>query len=63
MPIKYINNKKNIGSARNIIKSVAISNSKFAWILGDDDMVMPNSFKILNKVINNNTKVDLFYLN
>ena len=63
LPIKYINNKKNIGSARNIIKSVAISNSKFAWILGDDDMVMPNSFKILNKVINNNTKVDFFYLN
>ena len=63
LPIKYLNNKKNIGSAKNIIKSVSLAESKFAWIIGDDDMILPNSFKILEKNINKNSKVDFFYIN
>tara|TARA_B100001059_G_C17838749_1_gene590323 strand:- start:7591 stop:8466 length:876 start_codon:yes stop_codon:yes gene_type:complete len=63
LPIKYVNNGKNIGSARNILKSVSMSSSEFAWIIGDDDMIMPMSLKTIKEIINKNSKVDFFYVN
>ena len=42
---------------------MSLAESKFAWIIGDDDMILPNSFKILEKNINKNSKVDFFYIN
>ena len=30
---------------------MSLAESKFAWIIGDDDMILPNSFKILEKIL------------
>ncbi len=56
-------NNKNIGVARNIIKSVSMAKGEFVWLLGNDDLVLPNSFKYLEKLFYNNSNVDFFYIN
>lgn len=38
--IKYHKNINNIGADRNFLKSVEISNGKYAWILGADDILL-----------------------
>ena len=56
-------NKKNIGVAKNIIKSVSMAKGEFVWLLGNDDLVLPKSFKFLKKIFNKNPDVDFFYIN
>ena len=43
-------NKKNMGVARNILKSVSMAKGDFVWILGNDDLVMPSAFEYLFKL-------------
>ena len=65
LPILYKQNEKNLGSAKNILLSSELSTAKFIWLLGDDDMLLPNSFKIIDEITNNknNFDVDFFFLN
>lgn len=61
--IVFNKNKQNIGIAKNIIKSVSIASGEFAWILGNDDLVLPNTFTELEKLFNKNTDVNFYYIN
>ena len=63
--IKYLKNKKNIGFAKNLIQSTNLSNAEFIWLLGDDDLILPDSLKILTSLLKNkkNSDVDFYYLN
>jgi len=56
-------NEKNLGVARNILKSVDISSGEFVWLVGDDDLMPANSILNLLTLINRNKSVDFFYLN
>lgn len=56
-------NKKNIGVARNILKSVSMAKGDFVWILGNDDLVVPSAFKYLFKLFKEKSKVEFFYIN
>ena len=61
--IIFKRNNKNIGIAKNIIKSVSMAKGQYVWIFGNDDLVLPNTFKSLQKLFMQNSSVDFFYIN
>jgi glycosyltransferase involved in cell wall biosynthesis len=61
--IVFKKNKKNIGIAKNIIQSVSMAKGEFVWILGNDDLVLPNTFKTLEKLFSENSDVEFYYIN
>lgn len=60
--INYHRNKKNYGVGYNILKSVSLAKGKYSWIIGNDDLLLPYTFKRLNKILNKK-KIDFFYIN
>ena len=45
LPIIRWSNKENIGIPRNFLKVVSMSNSDFVWLIGDDDLLLPDTLK------------------
>ena len=43
LDIVYNRNNKNIGLGNNILKSVSIASGEFAWIIGNDDLILPDT--------------------
>jgi glycosyltransferase involved in cell wall biosynthesis len=56
-------NQKNIGLGNNILKSASLASGEFAWIIGNDDIILPNSFNDLDLLIKKNQDVDFYYIN
>ncbi len=56
-------NESNIGLGANILKSVSLASGDYAWILGNDDIVLPESFNYLEKLFEISKDVDFFYIN
>lgn len=63
LKIKFRKNKRNFGMGKNIISSVAMAKGEFVWIIGNDDLLLPNSLKRLSKIILKNKKIDFFFVN
>lgn len=61
--IKYSRNDKNIGMVRNVLKVVSMADGDFVWIVGDDDLLMPQAIEKLYKLIDKHSDVDFFYVN
>ena len=61
--IVFNQNNKNIGYGRNSLKSVSMAKGEFVWMLGNDDLILPDTFNILKNLINKNSEVDFFYIN
>ena len=61
--IVYNKNPENIGVAKNILKAVSLATGKFVWLLGNDDFVLPNSFKHIENYLKINKDVDFYYIN
>jgi len=61
--IVYKKNKSNIGMARNFLEVVNMADGEYVWIIGDDDLLMPTALEGLTKIIDQNSDVDLFYIN
>lgn len=61
--ILYRRNKKNLGIPRNFLNVINMADGQYAWLIGDDDLLMPNTFQILLKIIDENSSVDFFYIN
>jgi len=61
--IKYDTNHKNIGFAKNAIKAVSMAQGEYTWLIGNDDLVTPDSFKNLNNLLNKNLENDYFFIN
>jgi glycosyltransferase involved in cell wall biosynthesis len=61
--IKYQKNPGNLGLAGNFLKVVGMAEGEFVWILGDDDLMMPNALEELNGLIGGHPDVDFFYVN
>lgn len=49
--LNYINNKKDIGLARNYLNIVKQASGEFCWILGDDDFIEENSISKILEII------------
>ena len=60
--IKNNKNLNNIGVAKNILKSISMSNSEFCWVIGDDDLLFDNALEeVLKKLMVKD--IDFFYIN
>ncbi len=56
-------NSKNLGFSRNAIKCISMARGKFVWMIGDDDLILPNALNKIKSLIVHNTDVDFFFLN
>jgi glycosyltransferase involved in cell wall biosynthesis len=63
MPIKYQKNAENVRHARNYLKVVRMAEGEFIWLLGDDDLVMPDGLQRICRLIREHPSVDFFFLN
>jgi glycosyltransferase involved in cell wall biosynthesis len=61
--INFKKNKKNLGVGVNILKAVSLAKGEFVWILGNDDLVMPYSFRYIDLLFKKNKNVNFFYIN
>ena len=63
LPYKYTKNEFNLGIPRNFLNVIAMAEGEFAWLLGDDDLLLPDTFPRLAQIIHDNPCVDFFYVN
>jgi len=61
--ISFNKNYNNLGLGVNILKAVSLAKGEYVWILGNDDLLLPNTFFYLKKLFKNNLTVDFFYIN
>ena len=63
LDIKFNKNSSNLGLGVNILKAVSLAKGEYVWILGNDDLLLPNTFFYLDKIFNENKNVNFFYIN
>lgn len=63
LDIKYHRNPSNVGIPRNFINVVSMADGDFIWLIGDDDLLMPNAISDLYRLIDQHPNVDFFYVN
>ncbi len=61
--LKYIKNKPSLGGAYNSINAIKISQSKYTWLLADDDKVLPGAIKNILELITRLPKLELILVN
>ena len=61
--IKFNSNKKNLGFALNAIQTLKLSTGKFAWLIGNDDLILPNTLNYFKNLYESNKDVDYFFVN
>jgi len=61
--IRLNRNKRNLGYAVNLLKSVSMAKGEFAWCIGDDDLLVPKALKKINSLILKNKNIDFYYIN
>ncbi len=53
LPIKYSRNETNIGADRNFLKCMQWASGKYIWLLGDDDILIPETVGYVLDLIRN----------
>ncbi|MBI5141415.1 MAG: glycosyltransferase family 2 protein [Nitrospirae bacterium] len=61
--IKYQRNSSNLGIPRNFLNVVNMADGDFIWLIGDDDLLMPNAVAELYDLIDAHPSVDFFFVN
>lgn len=63
LPLKYHRNAENLGIPRNFLKVVAMAEGEFVWLLGDDDLLLPDTLVRLLGLLEQHTQAAFFYVN
>jgi glycosyltransferase involved in cell wall biosynthesis len=63
LPIRYHRNERNLGIPRNFLNVVSMAKGDFAWLVGDDDLLVPDCIHKLARLIDSHPNVDFFYVN
>lgn len=63
IPIKYKKNARNLGIPRNFLNVVEMADGEFVWLIGDDDLLLPDALERLAGLIDQYKDVDFFYVN
>ncbi len=63
MPIKYSRNPINLGLTQNFLNVINMASGEFAWLIGDDDLLLPDSLDKLLILFENNEDVDFYFIN
>lgn len=61
--IKYQRNVTNMGIAKNFLNVVGMADGDFVWMVGDDDLLMPDAVETVSQLIASNPGVDYFFVN
>ncbi len=61
--IKFNKNKKNLGFALNVLKVSSLAKGDFIWLVGDDDLLLPEAVEELLYLISKNKECDFFWVN
>ena len=61
--IKFHKNSKNLGFGKNIMQVVSMAKGTFVWIIGNDDLILPNTLSTLDKLFHKHTNIDFFFIN
>lgn len=61
--IIFNRNHRNLGFALNAIKTVKLSSAKYAWLIGNDDLILPETLSYLKILFMENTEIDYFFIN
>jgi glycosyltransferase involved in cell wall biosynthesis len=59
---EVVNNIENIGGERNVAQCYTVATTPYVWVLGDDDLVLPNKLHLILDVLRQQD-VDMVYLN
>lgn len=59
---EVVHNIENIGGERNVAQCYTAANTPYVWVLGDDDLVLPNKLYLILNVLSQQD-VDMVYLN
>ena len=61
--INYFKNSKNLGFAKNAINVVGLARGEYSWIVGDDDLILPETLRVLFQILQSNLNIEIFFLN
>ena len=61
--IKFNKFSSNQGVCKNFLKAISMSNSEYIWSIGDDDLLLPNTFKKIYKILLIDKKIEFFIIN
>tara|TARA_B100001559_G_scaffold304278_1_gene293595 strand:- start:148 stop:1176 length:1029 start_codon:yes stop_codon:yes gene_type:complete len=62
----YINvnkNKTNLGFALNAIKTISMARGEYSWLIGNDDLILPETLPYLFKLFKTNLDIEYFFIN
>jgi glycosyltransferase involved in cell wall biosynthesis len=63
LPLRYHRNPHNLGIPRNFINVVRMAEGEFCWLLGDDDLLVPEALRELAWILDTKTDVDFLFVN
>jgi glycosyltransferase involved in cell wall biosynthesis len=63
MPVVSHRNEVNVGMAQNFLQVVSMASGEYVWLIGDDDLLMPNAISNLLILLNEHQDIDFFYVN
>lgn len=63
MDIVYSRNSENIGIAKNFLRVISMASGEFAWLIGNDDLLLPDAINRLDDLISSNQEADYFFVN
>lgn len=63
LSITYHRNDVNLGIPNNFLNVVSLAKGEFVWLVGDDDLLLPDTFDRLLPLLDKYSEVDFFYLN
>jgi glycosyltransferase involved in cell wall biosynthesis len=61
--LKYFRQNRNVGRVRNYLKVVDMAEGEFIWLLGDDDLLLPEALQTAMELLGKNSDTDFFYIN
>jgi glycosyltransferase involved in cell wall biosynthesis len=63
MDIKYFRSPSNVGIPKNFLSVVDLADGEFVWLIGDDDLIVPDAVERVCALIAEWPTVDFFYVN
>lgn len=61
--IKFHRFKRNYGITTNFLKTIEMAKGEFVWTIGNDDLLIPKSLLIIQKLLKKFKKADYFFIN
>jgi len=61
--VKCFRNSNNLGMDGNFSKSVEVATGEYAWLCGQDDIIMHQGIEVVTKLLTDKPELDFVYLN